>query len=176
MPLHATKQPLSPDRAKNNCGEIAIRIGRDGTWFYHGSPIGRKEMVSLFASVLSRQPDGSYWLVTPFEAGRIIVDDAPFVAVESYICGAGREMVISMRTNVDEIVTLDAEHPLRVETHPETGEPSPYIFVRDGLEARLSRPVYYELVALGFEEEFEGQSRCGIWSGSVFHELGSLAE
>jgi hypothetical protein len=85
-------------------------------------------------------------------------------------------MVVSVRTNVDEIVTLDAEHPLRVEIHPDTGEPSPYVFVRDGLEARLSRPVYYELAALGFVEEIEGQSRFGIWSGSVFHQLGSLEE
>lgn len=160
--------------ATGDCGDTGISIGRDGKWFYHGSPIPRKEMVCLFASMLTRGIDGSYWLVTPDERGRIDVADVPFLAVEMFTCGAGREMIVSFRTNMDEIVTVDAEHPLRVTEEGETGEPAPYVLVRDGLEARLTRSVYYELVARGWEEKVGGEELYGLWSSGMFFPLGRL--
>ena len=102
----------------DNCGDLGIRIGRSGEWFYHGSPIHRKEMVCLFASLLTRLDDGSYWLITPDEIGRIEVDDVPFLAVEMFCDGAGRDLTICFRTNVDEIITLDCCHPLRLDQDP----------------------------------------------------------
>lgn len=158
------------------CGDIDMRIGRDGTWFYKGSPIGRKEMVCLFASVLIRQKDGSFWLITPAEMARIEVEDAPFLAVEMFSCGSGRERTVSFRTNVDELVTVNRDHPLRVAPDPKTGEPVPYVLVRDGLEAKLARPVYYEMVALGHEEETPTGNQFGIWSSGLFFPLGKLEE
>ncbi len=155
------------------CGDIDIRIGRDGTWYYHGSPIGRKELVRLFASVLSRDSGGDFWLITPAEKCRIVVEDAPFVAVELSRRGEGRDQVLILRSNVDDTVTVDADHPIRVETDPETGEPSPYVLVRDRLEARISRGVFYELVDLGRTEEAAGESVYGVWSSGDFFPLSS---
>jgi len=151
-----------------------MRIDRDGVWYYHGSPINRKELVCLFASVLTRDADGAYWLVTPAEVCRVDVEDAPFVAVELFKCGCGREQVLSLRTNVDEIVTIDDDHVLYVDTNPETGEPSPYIVLRDTVEARVSRSVYYELVAHGVEEKVEGEHIFGVWSKETFFPMGKL--
>ena len=162
------------DAGPENCGDIDMRIKRDGTWLYKGSPIGRKEMVCLFAQVLTRRQDGSYWLITPAEMARIEVEDAPFLAVELFSCGSGRDRVVSLRTNVDELVTVDSAHPLRLAPDPKSGEPVPYVLVRDGLEAKLSRPVYYEMVSLGHEEEGEEGSRFGLWSSGTFFLLGSL--
>ncbi len=156
------------------CGDFDIRIDRDGTWFYHGSPIGRKELVRLFASVLQRHEDGSYWLATPAERGRIAVDDVPFVAVEATLAGSGRDMTVSLRTNLDDSINIDVDHPLRMVADPQRGDPVPYVTVRDGLEARLTRSVYYELVALGVEEKVSGEPHLGIWSNGTFFPLGRL--
>lgn len=156
------------------CGRFDIRIGRDGTWYYMGSPIGRMALVKLFATVLRRDEQGDHWLITPAEQGRIEVDDAPFVAVELNAVGKGPDQVLTLRTNLDEIVTVDRDHPLRVEHDPVSGEPAPYVLVRDGLEARLSRPVYYELVELGLERRLGGDHVYGVWSGGSFFPLGRL--
>jgi hypothetical protein len=155
-------------------GDLDMRISRDGTWFYRGSPIGRPALVKLFASVLRREPDGCYWLVTPVERGRIEVEDVPFLAVALTVEGEGREQHLIFRTNLDDIVTVGSDHPLRVET-AENGEPSPYIAVRDNLEARLGRSVFYELVELGKEELIEGTRQFGVWSRGRFFRLGDLA-
>lgn len=160
----------------DDCGDLGIRIDRQGRWFYHGSPISRKEMVCLFASMLTRQDDNSYWLITPEERGRIQVEDVPFLAVEMYRSGSGRDMVLSFRTNVDEMVTVDDEHPLRIVECPQTGEKLPYVMIRDGLEARLTRAVYYELVAQGFEEKVGGEDLYGLWSNGTFFPLGRLTD
>lgn len=160
----------------DDCGDLGLRIDRHGRWFYHGSPIPRKEMVCLFASMLCRGKDGGYWLVTPDERGRIEVEDVPFLAVEMFTCGGGRDLVVSFRTNMDELVTVDGEHPLRVVECPETGEMLPYVLVRDGLEARLTRSVYYELVAHGFEEKVGGDDLFGLWSSGTFFPLGRLTD
>jgi hypothetical protein len=158
------------------CGDIDMRISRDGTWIYHGSPIGRKPLVKLFASVLHRDGDGKYWLETPVEKCGIQVDDAAFVAVGMETSGTGARGKIKFRTNVDEIVTVDHDHPIRVETNIETGEPSPYVWVRDGLEALIARAVFYDLVELGGERAIGGETVFGVWSSGEFFSLGRLDE
>ena len=159
------------------CGDVDIRIARDGTWFYHGSPIGRKPLVKLFASVLRRDADGAYWLITPAEQCRIRVDDAPFTAVEMSVEGEGHNRLLTFRTNVDENVNAGPDHPIRVVTDPATGEPSPYIYVRDGLEALIVRSVFYDLVELGVEESQPGGGRTlGVWSGGMFFALGEIGD
>ena len=169
----------SPGEARGDialppCGDFEMRIARDGTWFYRGTPIGRKALVKLFSTVLRREADGSFWLVTPVERGRIAVDDAPFTAVELDVSGTGRDQVLRFRTNVDDWVEAGPENPIRVETDPETGEPSPYIEVRRGLEALLVRSVYYQLVELA-EPDTADEARLGVWSRSVFFALGETA-
>ena len=151
-----------------------MRIARDGTWFYRGSPIGRKPLVKLFSTVL-RHENGEFWLVTPAERGRILVDDAPFVAVEVDAVGEGKDRRLTFRTNVDDIVTVDAAHPIRVDHDPASGEPSPYVTVRNGLEARILRPVYYHLVELGEFAEVDGAEQLGVWSSGRFFPLGRIA-
>ena len=156
-------------------GDLDMRIARDGTWFYRGTPINRMPLVKLFASVLRREPDGRYWLVTPAERGRVTVDDVPFIAVAVDAKGDGRDQNLIFRTNVDEIVAAGPDHPLRVETAAD-GTPAPYILVRPGLEARLARPVFYELAELGREELIAGENQFGVWSGGMFFRLGDIGE
>lgn len=168
-----------PRRAPAECGDLPFLIRRDGTWLYRGSPIGRKELVCLFASVLKREEDGSFWLQTPAERGRIEVEDAPFVAVELDWTGQGREQMLSFRTNVDQIVTAGPEHPIRIAHDLLTCEPTPYLLVRPGagvpaVEARIGRAVYYELVALGVPEFIRGRQMLGVWSCGQFFPLGEL--
>jgi uncharacterized protein len=146
-----------------------MRIDRAGDWFYRGSRIDRPALVRLFASVLRRAEDGSHWLVTPAEQGRIEVEDAPFVAVEMRAEGEGRGRLLSFRTNLDEWVPLDGRHPLRLAAG-EGGAMVPYLTVRDRLEARLGRSAYYELVELA--EPGEGGAGLGVWSGGRFWPLG----
>lgn len=162
------------------CGDLALRIGRDGTWYYQGSPIRRKELVCLFASCLKRE-GGEYWIETPAEKGRIIVEDVPFVAVELFWskgeCGdGGKGQALSFRTNIDQMVTAGPNHPIRVARDVVTCLPTPYVRVRDGLEARIGRAVYYELVALAVPEQVHGERVLGVWSRGVFFPLGSAEE
>jgi hypothetical protein len=166
--------PEAGTRRPFDCGDLDIRIAHDGSWHYRGSPIGRLPLVKLFASVLRREADGSYWLVTPAERGRILVDDAPFLAVELTVAGKGCEQQLIFRTNLDDIVTAGPGHPLRVEAAP-SGEPQPYILVRDGLEARLSRPVFYELAALALDTPVAGKTPPGVWSNGIFFRVGDPA-
>ncbi|OYV55406.1 MAG: hypothetical protein B7Z76_10640 [Acidiphilium sp. 20-67-58] len=168
-------------RTPVDCGNLPFLIRRDGTWLYRGSPIGRKSMVCLFASVLKRDDDGDYLLETPVERGRIEVEDAPFVAVELDWHGEGRDQVLYLRTNVDETVAVGAEHPLRVAHDLLTCEPTPYVLVRPGqglfpIEARISRAVYYELVALAEPGVQFGKRVLGVWSQGAFFSLGELAQ
>jgi len=160
-----------PRRPPAELGGLDMRIARDGTWYYRGSPINRIPLVKLFASVLRRESDGSYWLLTPAERGRVVVEDVPFVAVAVEVQGTGRGQQLIFRTNLDEIVTAGPEHPLRVDK-AEDGTPAPYIMVRPGLEGRLSRPVFYELVELGEAETIGGEQQFGVWSQGVFFRLG----
>ena len=143
----------APVLERDECGSFGMRIGADGTWYYQGSPIGRKPLVKLFSTVLSRDEDGVFWLTTPVEHGTIEVEDAPFIAVEMVIdqAEAGTDQVIRFRTNLDDWVEVDDDHPLRVVHDDATGEPSPYVYVRKGLEAKIARSVYYDLVTLAVE-------------------------
>jgi len=171
---------VAPPRAKHECGDLDMRIARDGTWFYKGSPIGRKELVCLFASVLQREADGSYMLETPVERGRIEVEDAPFIAVElvwrDCACDGGTlRQCLSFRTNCDEVVPANAAHPIRVQIDPRTREPRPYILVRPGLEAKINRAVFYEMVALAVTETLEGREIMGVWSEGIFFPIDEAA-
>lgn len=155
---------------------LNIRIDGDGVWHYHGSPIRRKELLCLFASALTRDAGGQHWLVTPAEMGPIEVEDAPFLAVEAFIAGDGEQQLISLRTNVDEIVTIDNEHPLHIEADPKAGELKPYVLLNKGLKAKLSRALYYDLVALGVQAERCGRRCLGVWSAGRLFLLGWLDE
>ena len=166
------ENPPSAKRPVVDHGDLDIKIARDGTWFYRGSPIGRQRLVKLFASVLRREDDGSYWLVTPVERGRVAVEDAPFVAVEVNSEGSRSARRLTFRTNLDEIVAAGPEHPLRIDTSAK-GEPEPYLLVRPGLEAKLNRPVFYELVDLAAAERGDSSGGpFGLWSDGVFFDLG----
>jgi hypothetical protein len=149
------------------CGEIDIRIRKDGLWFHEGSPIGREALVRLFSTVLRKDPDG-FHLVTPVEKMKITVDDAPFIAVRVDRDGD----TLRFLTNVGDEVEAGPEHVLRVDTDPETGEPAPYLHVRRGLEARLRRPVFYELVEMAEERDTPEGRQLAVQSGGVWFPLG----
>lgn len=148
-----------------------MRIARDGTWFYLGTPIARKELVRLFSTIL-RKDDEDYFLVTPVEKVGITVDDAPFVAVDFNPKGNGLEF----ETNVGDTCLAGPEHPIRVVRDPETGEPSPYILIRSNLEALIDRKSFYRLVDLGVEAEFEGERWFGVTSQDTFFPIIPAAE
>lgn len=164
-----------PSRATTDCGDFDIRIAADGTWLYRGSPISRMALVRLFAGVLKRDAAGDYWLETPVERGRIQVDDAPFVAVELDVEGAGRAQRLHFRTNIDEKVTADPQHPIQVRAANSRaaadGGGRPYIRLRDGIDALITRPVYYALVDLADEQPIDGRPQLGVWSGGAFFPL-----
>lgn len=162
-----------PVRLPDLCGDFQMRIDRNGTWYYRGSPIGRAALVKLFSTVLRKDADGVHWLTTPVENGRIEVEDAAFIAVEMTAEGAGRDQVIRFRTNVDDMVTLDGAHTLRI-AEAEDGEPRPYIQVRKGLEARIARAVFYHLIERG-EPDPAHPGLFGVWSAGHFFPLGPLA-
>lgn len=146
----------------NICGDIGLKIARDGTWFYEGTPIGRKPLVKLFATVLRREKDGFY-LVTPVEKVPIEVEGEPFIAVGMTREGEGPDQTLTFQTNVDDVVTAGPSHRIGFRDLEADGK-APYVEVRDGLTARLSRSVYYELAELTVET---GQGM-GVWSGGAF--------
>ena len=172
FPAESDQPPEGPQRP--SCGDFDIRIRRDGSWTYRNSPIGRKALVKLFSSVLRREPDGEFWLVTPVERCRVAVEDAPFVAVELSVTGAGGGQTLRFRTNLDEWVEAGPDHPIRVDLDPDSGAPRPYIQVGDRLEALILRSVYYELAELGVERAEAGESRFGVWSNRTFFPLGPV--
>ena len=150
--------------------QFDIRIATDGRWFHEGTEIRRIEIVRLFASVLMRDKTGDYWLVTPVEKGRITVDDAPFIVCEMWVApGADhRSNEIHFRTNLDENITLDAAHPILLRPGDNLQDFRPYVEVRNGLVAKLSRPVYYQLAEFA---EKGPDGRLGIWSHEQFFAL-----
>jgi len=148
-----------------HCGDIDIVIRRDGVWAHEGSPIGRAELVRLFSTVLRKDPDG-YCLVTPVEKLAIRVEDLPFRAIAMH---AGPD-TLSFTTDVGDEVVAGEDHPLRVETDPTTGEPSPAIHVRAGLWARVARPVFYDLV----ERASLRDGRLVVMSNGASFDLGSV--
>lgn len=173
------RKPFDPDallaaiaRGERSCGDFQMRIARDGTWFYQGTPIRRLELVKLFATVLRLGPDGRYWLVTPVEQGLIEVEDVPFVAIELRSEGAGRDQVVRLRTNLDQWVVVDEAHPLEMRPQP-GGAEAPYVRVRDSLDARVSRSAFYHLVELA-EPMPNGVDEVGVWSSGRFFPLGTV--
>jgi hypothetical protein len=158
-PVHLWNPPF--------CGDIDIRIARDGTWFYLGTPIGRAPLVKLFSSILRREGD-AYFLVTPVEKVGIRVDDAPLLAVDFQASGTGPAQSLHFVTKTEDEVTAGTENPLRIDRDPETGEPSPYILVRAGLWALIDRKSFYRLVDLGSHHDHQGQSWFGLWSEGCF--------
>jgi hypothetical protein len=149
------------------CGEIDMRIAGDGTWFYQKTPIGRMPLVKLFASVLRRDGE-QYVLVTPVEKVGIAVDDAPFLAVEMQRGDADGSPLLRFRTNVDDWVDCGPQHPLRFKPEPATGGLKPYLHVRAELWAKLTRALFYDLVAGGEEREVDGTRMFGVASGGAF--------
>ena len=158
-PVHLWNPPF--------CGDLDMRIATDGTWFYLKTPIGRPALVKLFASVLKREDD-KYFLVTPVEKCGIQVDDAPFLAVEMRAENGPDGRILNFRTNVDDWVACGREHTLRFEPEPDTGGLKPYLHVRRDLWAKVSRPLFYDLVELGEERDVDGERMFGVASGGEF--------
>ncbi len=163
-PVHLWNPPF--------CGDIDMRIAQDGTWYYMNSPIGRKPLVKLFSSVLRHDADGKYYLVTPVEKVGIRVDDAPFTAIRMTVEGEGKERIIRFETNADDEVTVDESHPLRFAEEEGTGGLKPYVLVRPGLEALVSRALFYDLAAAGSVED----GWFGVWSSGRFYPMQKAAE
>ena len=162
-PVHLWNPPF--------CGDIDMRIARDGTWFYMGTPIGREGLVKLFASIIRRDGD-DFFLVTPVEKVGIIVDDAPFVAIDFDRVGNNLRFI----TNVGDSFDAGPDHPIRVVRDPKTGEPSPYVVVRTNLEALIDRKSFYRLVDLGEEDLIDNVIWFGVRSGGVFFPIIPAAE
>lgn len=154
-PVHLWNPPFS--------GDLDIRIARDGRWYYEGSQFERMELVKLFSSILKKEGD-RYFLVTPVEKVGITVDDAPFVAVDFDVSGAGRDQIITFHTHVGDSAAAGPDLPIRVERDPDTGEPSPYVLIRSNLEALIDRKSFYRLVDLGTDHD----GWFGIWSSGRF--------
>lgn len=152
------------------CGDIGMRIARDGTWFYQNSPIGRPALVKLFASVLRKDLEG-HMLVTPVEKVSVAVEDAPFLAVEC----VERDGALAFRTNVDDWTTADADHPLRFERGPSEGV-KPYVLVRGDLWALVTRPIFYDLVERGETRDIEGRAMFGVASAGAFFAMAPADE
>ena len=165
-PVHLWNPPF--------CGDLDMRIGSDGTWYYLKTPIGRPALVQLFASVLKREAE-RYFLVTPVEKCGIVVDDAPFVAVELRVDDPGPRQTLHFRTNVDDWVACGAEHALRFEPEPETGGLKPYLHVRRDLWALVKRALFYDLVELGEERDIDGVAMFGIVSAGAFFAMAPAA-
>lgn len=153
-----------------HCGVIDMRIASDGLWYYMGTPIGREALVRLFASVLRKEGD-EYVLVTPVEKVGIVVEDAPFVAVEMQVTKQQENQTLTLRTNVGDIVTVDRDHPLRFEDEEGTEGLKPYVLVRDRLEAKLARPLLYELADIGVIEATDDGPYFGVWSAGIFYPM-----
>ena len=158
-PVHSWNPPF--------CGDLDMRIARDGTWFYLGTPIGRFELVKLFSSILRKEKD-RYYLVTPLEKVGITVDDAPFVAVDFSVQGNGKDQTLTFETHVEDFLEASSDNPIHVERDPKTGEPSPYVHVRSGLEALIDRKSFYRLVDLCDHEIIHGVEWFGVYSKGQF--------
>jgi hypothetical protein len=166
-PVHLWNPPF--------CGDLDMRIARDGTWFYLGTPIGRAPLVKLFSSIIRKDGD-DYFLVTPVEKVGIIVDDAPFVAIDFDVENAGNDQVVTFHTHVGDVAIASDQNPIRVERDPDTGEPSPYILVRTNLEALIDRKSFYRLVDIGTTQKFDDVDWFGVRSSGKFFPIIPAAE
>ena len=162
-PVHLWNPPF--------CGDLDMRIARDGTWFYLGTPIGRKRLVNLFSTIIRKDGD-EYFLVTPVEKVGITVDDAPFVAVDFNV----QDKIVTFTTNVGDTVTAGPENPIRIVLDPDKGEPAPYILVRNNLEALIDRKSFYRLVDRGEAGSVDGVDWFGVWSSGMFFPFIRISE
>lgn len=154
-----------------HCGDIRMEIRRDGSWWHQGGRIGRERLVKLFSRILRKDDDGEIYLVTPYEKIIVHVEDAPFLAVRVDRAGEpGPGQTLAFTTNLGEVVLAGPDFPMRIDIDPETQEPAPYVLIRGKLEAKLTRPVYYELASLAVPGE--DAKMLGIWSQGMFFELG----
>ncbi|MGY6548344.1 MAG: DUF1285 domain-containing protein [Roseinatronobacter sp.] len=158
-PVHLWSPPF--------CGDLDMRIARDGTWFHEGTPIGRPALVRLFSTILRRE-GAQYFLVTPVEKVGITVEDVPFIAPDFEAHGAGPAQQVTFHTNLGDQALAGPDHRLRVEIDPESGEPAPYIHIRAGLEARVDRKSFYRLVEICAHAPHDGAEWFGLWSAGVF--------
>lgn len=158
-PVHLWNPPF--------CGDIDMRIGRDGTWFYLGTPIGRPSLVRLFSSILKKEGD-KYFLVTPVEKVGLIVEDAPFLGVELRVEQGAQGDTLNFRTNVDEWVACGSGHALKFVPERDTGGLKPYLHVRNDLWAKVTRALFYDLVARGEERDIGGKAMFGVASAGEF--------
>lgn len=152
-------------------GSIDIIIARDGQWLYQGNPIGREAIVRLFSTILRREDDGHYYLVTPVEKWQISVEDAPLIAHSLHVTGKGREQVLAVTTNTGETIEIGEAHPLHVDTYEGSEEPRPVVTLRHGVEARLVTAAYYDLADLVTEETIAGDPTLGVWSNGNFYKI-----
>jgi uncharacterized protein len=166
-PVHLWNPPF--------CGDIDMHIRRDGVWFYLGTPIGRPGLVKLFSGILKREGE-KYFLVTPVEKVGITVEDAPMVAVDFTVTGAGADQVLTFHTLTEDVAVAGPDHPIRVARDPVTGEPSPYVLIRANLEALIDRKSFYRLIDLGGHAVHEGQRWFGLRSGGQFFPVIPSAE
>lgn len=155
-------------------GDLDIRIDASGVWHYNHSPIDRQELVCLFASMLAKDAQGRYWLVTPTELGRIDVEDAPLLAVDMHVTGSGQHQIVHLATNTDEIIAVSKQSPLLMKASPATGAMTPYVLNVDGIEAKLTRAIYYSLVEVGVMQEATTDGLFGVWSSGSFFPLGAV--
>lgn len=155
------------------CGNMELRIARDGTWFHEGKPIRRPAMVRLFASILRLDSDRCYYLVTPEEKLRIQVEDCPFVIIAMDVEGSGPSQKLQFETNTGETIIAGEDHRIRFEVDAVTAEPHPVVHVRSGLNALLNRAVFYRLVDLVETRDGKPGDGLGIWSAGRFFELDS---
>lgn len=165
-----TKPPLekwNPDFS----GDIDIVVNRKGEWLYEGKPIARESVVRLFSTILRREEDGHYYLVTPVEKWRITVEDTPLMAHSLEAEGEGEQRKLFVTTSVGEVLPIDDNHPLLVGTYPETGEPRPVILLPHGLEARLVTSAYYDLAELAAADNPAADAPMGVWSHGIFHQI-----
>ena len=171
-PFHVDPNDLRRDRPALGDKTYHMRIAGDGQWYHEGAPIRRVAMVKLFASVLRRGGDGSFWLVTPAERGLIEVEDAPFVAVTVEATGDGPRGHLRFTTNIDQVVDAGPDHPIRV-VGGDGDQPRPYLRVGPGLDALIARSVFYELVDRAVPRAGPHGPVLGLWSGGAFFELGA---
>ena len=157
--IEGKDRPSAPGRETQADRHFGMRIARDGTWFHEGQPIRRKKMCQLFSKVLRRSDDGRFFLITPVEQFQIFVEDAPFTAVELSVQSTGDQQTLIFRTNLDQTIVAGPNHPIRIVQDPITGEPKPYIVVRDKLEALILRPQFYQLVEMAEEKKMRGKKK-----------------
>lgn len=152
-------------------GEMDLRISRDGQWIYKGEPVSREAIVKLFSTILRREDDSQYYLLTPVEKWQIQVEDTPLLAHSLEVEGAGEQQVIKLTTNVGEILEVGDEHPLKIDHYEDSGQPRPVIRVRHGVDARLVTAAYYDLAEHVVEQTVDGKPVLGVFSNGNFYKI-----